>query len=143
MMWRRARSLTSITRRHQTRRASMPRAFPWCRWLSSMAASRLWAAVTAWKSPVKWRLMSSLGTTTARPPPVAPPFMPKVGPSDGSRRARHTFSPILAMPWARPIEVVVFPSPASVGVRAETRISLPGGRPVSRAVSRTLALSSP
>ena len=108
-----------------------------------MLASRLWAAVMAWKSPVKWRLMSSTGTTIERPPPVAPPFMPKVGPSDGSRSARHARSPSRAIPWASPIEVVVFPSPAPVGVRAETRISLPGGRPESRAARRILALSSP
>ena len=31
-------------------------------------------------------------------------------------------------PWASPIDVVVLPSPAGVGVIAETRISLPGGR---------------
>ncbi len=36
------------------------------------------------------------------------------------------FLPILRSPCARPIEVVVFPSPAGVGVIAETRISLPG-----------------
>ncbi len=56
---RRARSLRSTTRRHSTRRGSMPSWLPWCRWLSSIAASRLWAVEMAWKSPVKWRLMSS------------------------------------------------------------------------------------
>jgi hypothetical protein len=34
-------------------------------WLSTIAASRLLAAPIAWKSPVKWRLMSSIGTTWA------------------------------------------------------------------------------
>ena len=97
----------------------------------------------AWKSPVNWRLMSSTGTTIERPPPVAPPFRPKTGPIEGSRSARHARSPIRASPWASPIEVVVFPSPAGVGVMAETRISLPGGRPESRASRRILALSSP
>ncbi len=36
--------------------------------------------------------------------------------------------PIRHSPWARPIDVVVFPSPAGVGVIAETRINLPAGR---------------
>ena len=63
------------------------------------------------------------------PPPVAPPFRPKVGPSDGSRSARQTRCPIFASPWARPMEVVVLPSPASVGVIAETRTSLPAAGP--------------
>ena len=44
---------------------SMPSSFPCWMWLSSMAASRLLAAPMAWKSPVKWRLMSSMGTTWA------------------------------------------------------------------------------
>ncbi len=82
--------------------------------------------------------------TTAAPPPVAPPLRPKTGPIDGCRSARHARLPIRARPWARPIEVVVFPSPAGVGVIAETRISLPGGRSGRRRASRrTLALSRP
>ena len=44
---------------------SMPRELPCWMWLSSIAASRLLAAPMAWKSPVKWRLMSSIGTTWA------------------------------------------------------------------------------
>ena len=44
---------------------SIPRAFPCWMWLSSRAAQRLLAAPMAWKSPVKWRLMSSMGTTWA------------------------------------------------------------------------------
>ena len=67
----------SMTRRHSTRRASIPSAFPWCRWLSSIAASRLCAALIAAKSPVKCRLMSSIGSTCAYPPPAAPPFTPE------------------------------------------------------------------
>ena len=63
MMFRSARSFMSITRFQTIRRGSMPRALPWWMWLSSMAASRLWASSMAWKSPVKWRLMSSMGMT--------------------------------------------------------------------------------
>ena len=58
-----ARSFMSTTRRHEMRRASSPRALPWWMWLSRSAASRLLAAPMAWKSPVKCRLMSSIGTT--------------------------------------------------------------------------------
>ncbi len=85
-MLRSARSFTSSARRQLTRRGSRPSALPQNRWLSTIAASRLFAAVMAWKSPVKWRLISSIGATCARPPPVAPPFWPKQGPMLGSRR---------------------------------------------------------
>ena len=57
-----------------------------------------------------------------------------------------TLSPFLAMPCARPIEIVVLPSPAEVGVSAVTRMTLPGARrasAASRAARRILALSSP
>src|SRR5438034_1075228 len=47
------------------------------------AASRLCAASTAWMSPVKCRLISSMGTIWARPPPVPPPLMPKSVPVGG------------------------------------------------------------
>ena len=77
------------------------------------------------------RLMSPAGTTIDLPPPVAPPFRPKVGPSDGSRSASATLSPFFAMPCARPIEIVVLPSPAEVGVSAVTRMTLPGARRAS------------
>ena len=46
-----------------TRRWSMPSELGRKRWLSSMAASSELAEVIAWKSPVKCRLMSSMGTT--------------------------------------------------------------------------------
>ena len=62
-MLRSARSLTSRTRRQVMSCGSMPAALPWWRWLSSIADSRLCAAVTAWKSPVRCRLRSSIGTT--------------------------------------------------------------------------------
>jgi len=94
-MWRSARSFMSIVRGHEMRRMSSPDALPWCRCASSMAERRLCAAAIAWKSPVKWRLMSSIGTTWAYPPPAAPPFTPNTGPSDGSRMHRIAFVPIL------------------------------------------------
>ena len=62
---RRERSLTSRQRCQVTRRGSMPSSLPWWMWLSISAASVLLAEVMAWKSPVKWRLMSSIGTTCA------------------------------------------------------------------------------
>ena len=96
-------------------------------WLSTSAARRLFADVMAWKSPVKWRLMSSIGTTWAYPPPAAPPFMPNEGPSEGSRRHSIAFLPIKLSASVNPTVVVVLPSPAGVGVIAETRISLPFG----------------
>ncbi len=99
----------------------------WSR-LSIAAASRLWAAVIAWKSPVNWRLIVFDGSTRLAPPPVAPPLRPKTGPIEGWRSASAEFLPILRRPWASPIDVVVFPSPAGVGVIAETRISRPDGR---------------
>src|SRR6266446_2839986 len=140
-----ARSLTSRTRRHSTCRTSMPSALPWWRWLSTAAARRLWAEVIAWKSPVKWRLMSSIGTTWERPPPVPPPFMPSVGPIDGSRRAMTARAPMRARAWPRPMVMVVLPSPAGVGVIAVTTTSLPSGpaRRERSAGSRTFALSQP
>ena len=81
----------------------------------------------AWKSPVKCRLISSIGTTCAWPPPVAPPFIPKQGPSDGSRRHSTVLRPIMFSASVRPTDVVLLPSPASVGLIAVTRMSLPCG----------------
>src|SRR5437899_1416878 len=90
-------------------------------WLSISAESRLWAVVMAWKSPVKWRFISSIGTTWARPPPAAPPFMPKFGPSEASRMQMMAFLPMRFRPSPRPTVVVVLPSPAGVGLMAVTR----------------------
>lgn len=104
---------------------------------------RLWAEVTAWKSPVKWRLMDWAGWTVLRPPPVAPPLRPKTGPMLGWRRARATEWPEALRPWARPMEMVVLPSPAGVGVMAETRMSFPVRGGESRTLRGTLALSVP
>ena len=100
-------------------------------WLSIIADSRLCAAVIAWKSPVKCRFMSSIGTTCAYPPPAAPPFIPKFGPSDASRMQIAAFWPIPVQAVAKAHGLVVLPSPAGVGLIAVTRISLPFGRPSS------------
>jgi hypothetical protein len=59
------------------------------------------------------------------PPPAAPPFMPKFGPSEASRMQIMAFLPIRLRPSPRPTVVVVLPSPAGVGLIAVTRISLP------------------
>src|SRR5690554_4381527 len=112
---RRLRSLRSSTRGQVTRAGSMPSALPQWRWLSSSAASRLWAAVTAWRSPLKWRLMASMGTTWAWPPPAAPPFMPKTGPSEGSRRQAMADTPSRERASTSPTQVVVLPSPTPAG----------------------------
>ena len=60
-----ARSFMSMVRGQLMRRLSIWSALPWWMWLSIKADSRLCAELTAWKSPVKWRLMSSIGTTWA------------------------------------------------------------------------------
>ena len=62
-MLRSARSLTSSTRRQVMLCGSRPSSLPWYRWLSIIADSRLCAAVTAWMSPVRCRLSTSIGTT--------------------------------------------------------------------------------
>ena len=62
-MFRSERSVTSIARRHVT--VSIAGSCPWKMCASTSAESRLFAAVIAWMSPVKWRLMSSIGTTWA------------------------------------------------------------------------------
>ncbi len=123
----------------------MPSALPCWMWLSMSAASRLVATPIAAKSPVKCRLMSSIGTIWAYPPPAAPPFMPKTGPSAGSRRHTIARSPILESASPRPTVVVVFPSPAGVGETAVTSTSLPRGRSAieSRNRSETFALWRP
>ena len=69
--------------------------------------------------------MSSIGATWTYPPPVAPPFIPNTGPSDGSLKANIDFFPILERPSAIAIETVVFPSPNGVGFIAVTSINFP------------------
>ena len=65
VIWRSARSFRSTTRGQEMSLGLMLSSLPWNRWLSSTAAHRLWAVVMAWMSPVKWRLMSSMGITWA------------------------------------------------------------------------------
>jgi len=60
---RRARSFMSMTRRQLIWSRSMFFSLPWNRCASRNAAHRLWAEVTAWKSPVRCRFISSGGTT--------------------------------------------------------------------------------
>ena len=69
--------------------------------------------------------MSSIGMTCAYPPPAAPPLTPNTGPKEGSRSATTTFLPMRFSPSARPMVVVVLPSPAGEGEIAVTKISLP------------------
>src|SRR5256885_80538 len=90
-----------------------------------VAATKLFAAPTAWMSPVKCRLISSIGRTWDRPPPVAPPFVPNTGPRDGSRTATMPFVPRRFMAWPSPTVVRVFPSPYRVGVVPVTRTNFP------------------
>src|SRR5215469_10214152 len=54
--------------------------------------------------------------------------MPNDGPSEGSRRHSIALLPIWFSASVRPTVVVVLPSPAGVGVMADTRINLPFGR---------------
>ncbi len=92
MMSRSARSFMSITRFQVTRRGSSRDGLPLCSELSTSAASRLCALETAWKSPLKCRLMSIIGSISDAPPPAPPPFMPKTGPEARlaqRRRAVH------------------------------------------------------
>ena len=122
---RRTRSSMSRHRRQAIVAGSIPRSFPCRRWASIAEASRLLAAAIACRSPVKCRLMSSRGTTWARPAPVPPPLAPSVGPTEGSRRQTSELSPIWPKPSVRATAVVVLPSPAFVGVTAVTAISFP------------------
>ena len=96
------------------------------------AESRLFAAVIACRSPVKWRFRSSIGTTCAYPPPAAPPLTPNTGPSDASRSASTGRLPIAPRPCVSATEVVVLPSPAGVGVIAVTLTIFPSGRSARR-----------
>ena len=57
------RSFMSSTRLKVIRRGSMFSSLPWKMWLSTRAIRALFAEVTAWKSPVKCRLISSIGST--------------------------------------------------------------------------------
>ena len=142
-MLRSARSFTSSTRPHVIECGAMPSLLPCCRWLSTMAASRLWAAVTAWKSPVRCRLSTSMGMICDHPAPAAPPLMPNTGPSEGCRSTAVACRPTLPSPCTRPTAVVVLPSPSGVGVTAVTTTYLPEGRAAPTASSSILAAWRP
>ena len=60
-----ARSFISRTRVQDNWRKSICNSLPWWMWLSIIADNKLLAAVMACISPVKWRLISSIGTTWA------------------------------------------------------------------------------
>ena len=79
--------------------------------------------------------MSSIGTTCVSPPPAAPPLIPNTGPSDGSRRHSTGRLPMWPSPWVRDTDVVVLPSPALVGVMAETQTTLALGASFSRSIT--------
>ena len=138
---RKARSFKSTTLLQTILRTSIFRGFPWWIELSSIAAIRLLAAVIAWISPVKCKLISSIGTTCAYPPPAAPPLIPKHGPKDGSLIATTDFFPNLFKAWDNPIIVVVLPSPAGVGLIAVTKINFPSGLFSSRLIASSAILA--
>jgi hypothetical protein len=83
-----------------------------------------------------------MGTTWARPPPAAPPLMPKTGPSEGSRRHSSGSLPIAPRPCVSDTAVVVLPSPALVGVTPATHTMFASGASFirSRTSSETFAL---
>ncbi len=142
-MLRRARSFMSIVRGQVIRRLSIPSALPWWMWLSSMALRRLCAEVMAWKSPVKCRLISSIGITWAYPPPAAPPLTPNTGPSEGSRMQTMASLPSRRSAWVNPTVTVLFPSPAGVGEMPLTRTRRPLGLRALIASALIFALNFP
>ena len=83
------------------------------------------------------------GNHLGHPAPAAPPFMPKQGPREGSRRQIKAFLPRRLSASPSPTTVVVLPSPAGVGEMAVTRMSFPFSRslgPESRTLGDNLAL---
>ena len=136
MTLRSARSFMSMARGQVICVGSMPSEFGRYRWLSRTAESRACAELIAWKSPVKWRLISSMGTTWLWPPPAAPPLMPKTGPRLGSRRQSTGLRFRRFIASARPTETVDFPSPAAVGLMPVTSTRRPSSPPRSFATSR-------
>ncbi len=149
MICRRATSDTSTTRFQRMEKGSMlsrlrliaasdlsPSSRSCIMRASMAAARRLWATPTAWMSPVRCRLKSSMGTICEYPPPAAPPLMPKVGPIEGWRMQVNTFLPSSPpSAWLNPTVVVVLPSPRGVGVMAVTSMYLALGLSLRR--SRT------
>ena len=68
--------------------------------------------------------------------------MPNTGPSEGSRRHSSGSLPIAPRPWVSETAVVVFPSPALVGVMPATHTILASGASLMRSTtsSDTFAL---
>jgi hypothetical protein len=60
---RNARSFMSMARCQEIFFALIASSFPQWMWLSTMAERSACALAMAWKSPVKWRLMSSIGSS--------------------------------------------------------------------------------
>ena len=126
----------SSARFHPTRSASILCGLPWRIEASSSAASRLFAAPIAWMSPVKWRFRSSIGTTCVIPPPAAPPLMPNTGPEGGlAQTQQRVLADVARAPASAPTAVVVFPSPAFVGVTPATQTIFPSGWPAIRSIT--------
>ena len=78
-----ARSSTSSALGQRIASGLIPNAFPWNRWLSIVAARRLWADVMASMSPVSRMFTSCIGSSVELPPPAPPPLIPKTGPREG------------------------------------------------------------
>ena len=95
-MSRSERSFMSMHRRHEIVRGSIRSSLPWSRCASISAESRLFAAVIACRSPVKWRFRSSIGTTWVYPPPAAPPLIPNTGPERRLAQREHRLPADLA-----------------------------------------------
>ena len=89
-------------------------------------------------SPVKCKLISSIGNTCAYPPPAAPPLIPITGPSEGSRNAITDFLLILLSASPNPTVIVDFPSPAGVGLMEVTKIKCPSALSFDRLIPEKL-----
>ena len=61
--------------------------------------------------------------------------MPKTGPREGSRRQSTGFLPMWPRPWVSDTAVVVFPSPALVGVTPATHTIFPFGWSAIRSIT--------
>ncbi|OLS21124.1 MAG: hypothetical protein HeimC3_37180 [Candidatus Heimdallarchaeota archaeon LC_3] len=72
-------------------------------------------------------MICSIGNTWEYPAPAAPPLIPKTGPKEGCLNVTIDLYPNFDSPCVKPIEVVVFPSPAGVGLVAVTSIYFPFG----------------
>ena len=133
----------SIVRGQVMRRGSMPSALPCWRWLSSSAASSACALEIAWKSPVKCRLMSSIGSDLRVAAAGRAALHAEHRPEARLAHAeRDAFLPRRRSACARPTVTVLLPSPAGVGLIAVTSTSRPVRRPL-RDLERDLRLVLP